>query len=270
LRYWHTATLLPNGLVLVTGGNNGSDALANSELYDPAAGTWTNTGSLATARANHTATLLPNGLVLVTGGLVSDYLNSAELYNPAAGTWTNTSSLTTARGYHAATLLPNGLVLVTGGINNSNGYLASAELYNPAVGTWTKTGSLTFARYGQTATLLPEGLVLATGGYGISSDLASDFLDSAELYDIGVGFIATATSPPILSGQLLLPNGSFQLGFTNGSGLAFTILSATNLSPAPINWTVLGTPTEISSGNYQFTDQQATNFPRRFYRVSSP
>jgi hypothetical protein len=69
---------------------------------------------------------------------------------------------------------------------------------------------------------------------------------------------------------LLLPNGSFQFGFTNVSGLAFTVLTATNLSPALINWTVLGVPTEISSGQYQFTDQQATNYPRRFYRVSSP
>jgi hypothetical protein len=154
-------------------------------------------------------------------------------------------------------------VLVAGGFGETNPpTLASAELYNPATGTWITTGSLAIARYGHTATLLPNGLVLVAGGGNI--------LASAELYDTEWGLIATDTSPPILSGLFLLPNGSFQFGFTNGSGLAFSVHAATNLSPASINWTVLGSPTELSPGNYQFTDQQATNYPQRFYRVSSP
>ena len=64
-RFGHTATLLPNGKVLVAGGY-----IASAELYDPASGTWTNTGSMSTARAGHTATLLPNGKVLVAGGVL--------------------------------------------------------------------------------------------------------------------------------------------------------------------------------------------------------
>ena len=67
-RYHHTATLLPNGQVLVAGGFNSGIALASAELYDPATGLWTATGSMATAREFHTATLLPNGQVLVAGG----------------------------------------------------------------------------------------------------------------------------------------------------------------------------------------------------------
>ena len=58
----HTATLLPNGKVLVAGGNGTS-----AELYDPALGTWTPTGNLNTVRFGHTATLLPNGKVLLAG-----------------------------------------------------------------------------------------------------------------------------------------------------------------------------------------------------------
>ena len=96
---YHTATLLPNGKVLVAGGYRLQRLdLASAELYDPASGTWTATGSLATARAGHTATLLPNGKVLVAGGYGnSGYLASAELYDPASGTWTATGSLATAR-----------------------------------------------------------------------------------------------------------------------------------------------------------------------------
>ena len=78
--------MLPGGLVLVAGGYNGS-YLSSAELYDPAADTWSGTGSLSTARANHTATLLPTGTVLVAGGYNGAYLATAQLYDPALGTW---------------------------------------------------------------------------------------------------------------------------------------------------------------------------------------
>src|SRR5204863_449474 len=107
-RYWHTATSLPNGKVLVAGGYDGVNYLSSAELYDPASGTWTATGGLGTARFVHTATLLPNGKVLVAGGLDSSgILASAELYDPASGTWTATGDLGTTREDHTATLLPN-------------------------------------------------------------------------------------------------------------------------------------------------------------------
>src|SRR6266496_1031999 len=96
----HTATLLPNGKVLVAVGLS-SGVVASAELYDPASGTWTATGSLGTARFSHTATLLPNGKVLVAGGVAAA---SAELYDPASGSWSATGSLATARASHTATL----------------------------------------------------------------------------------------------------------------------------------------------------------------------
>src|SRR5437867_1645285 len=72
VRRLHTATLLPNGKVLVAGGFTGLfgpySATNTAEIYDPATGTWRYTGSLRFARARHTATLLANGRVLVVGG----------------------------------------------------------------------------------------------------------------------------------------------------------------------------------------------------------
>ena len=78
--------MLPNGKVLVAGGDDSSGLLASAELYDPASGTWTATGDLSTARRRHTATLLPNGKVLVAGGDDSSaILASAELYDVGLG-----------------------------------------------------------------------------------------------------------------------------------------------------------------------------------------
>ena len=86
-RVEHTAVLLSNGNVLVSGGNNqtinGATPLASAELYNPATGTWSATGSMSNARAGHTSTVLHNGKVVNAGG--SDAVNeldSAELYTP--------------------------------------------------------------------------------------------------------------------------------------------------------------------------------------------
>jgi len=86
-RLYHTATLLPNGRVLVAGGQViGGGVLTSAEVYDPATGDWVDTGSLDTPRYSHTATLLPNGQVLAAGGRnVGGWLKSAELYQSRSG-----------------------------------------------------------------------------------------------------------------------------------------------------------------------------------------
>ena len=135
-RVSHTATLLRNGKVL--GGGfipSPGDYLASAELYDPASGTWSATGSMSTGRFEHTATLLPNGQVLVAGGGSSSgypYLASAELYDPASGIWSATVSLSTARYEYTATLPPNGQVLVASGFTSSEWYYAECAALRPS------------------------------------------------------------------------------------------------------------------------------------------
>ena len=236
-RNFHTATLLPNGKLLVAGGVGTSGVLTSAELYDPASGSWTATGSLNTARKEHTATLLPNGKVLVGGGVDSsgNPSVSAELYDPASGTWTATGSLNTARYEPTATLLPNGKVLVAGGFGTSS-YLTSAELYDPASGSWTATGSLNTARYRHTATLLPNGKVLVAGGDNGSGAA----LTSAELYDPASGsWTATGSlnTARYLHTTTLLPNGKVLVaGGFNSSAL----FSAELYDPASGSWTATG------------------------------
>src|SRR6476661_6514718 len=115
-RATHTATLLRDGKVLVTGGADGTTAFASAEIYDPASKAWTSGGNMTTARYRHTATLLPNGKVLlVAGSGMMGNLSTAELYDPALGTYALTGSLAQARYLQTATLLPDGKVLVAGG-----------------------------------------------------------------------------------------------------------------------------------------------------------
>jgi hypothetical protein len=94
-------------------GLNGNLTIA--ELYDPATGTWTATGSLAAKRNDHVAALLSDGRVLVAGGYDATSLASAQIYDPASGPWTGTGPLATARYGSEATRLSDGAVLVAGG-----------------------------------------------------------------------------------------------------------------------------------------------------------
>jgi hypothetical protein len=205
-RYAHTATLLPNGKVLVTGGLQGGSALATTEVYDPAAGTFGLTGAMVVARYFHTATLLMNGKVLVTGGYSAMKLQaSAELYDPATGTFTATGVMTASRYGHTATLLVSGKVLVTGGYDAGNNPMSSAELYDPASGGFAATGTMTAARGSHTATLLGDGSALVTGGSANGSPLAS-----AEIYDAAAGSFAATGSLTAARGYqtaTLLSNG---------------------------------------------------------------
>jgi hypothetical protein len=147
-RSGHTATLLPNGKVLIAGGYTGSVQLASAELYDPATGTFARTGDMTTARAGNTAVLLPNGKVLILGGV------SAELYDPSTGTFTATGAPVPPNLFSgvgaSAVLLANGSVLY------------GNELYDPITGTFSLAGNPFLANV---ASLLADGRVLLADIY---------------------------------------------------------------------------------------------------------
>ena len=208
----HTATLLLNGKVLVTGGSDtNGEYLDSAELYTRnEVDAFSATGSMTTRRAGHTATLLPDGKVLVVGGWGTDDVprSSWELYDPATGMFSTSGSMAIARADHTATLLLNGKVLIAGGSDRHGVPHASAELYDPATGMFSTTGSMTTARANHTATLLTNGKVLIVGGY---SDV-DGVLSSAEIYDPETG---------TFSANVPINNPSYSLRITKagaGSG----------------------------------------------------
>lgn len=159
----HTATLLSDGRVLVTGGYDGKShiGIASAELYDPAANSWTtNTFVMTEPRMYHDAAVLPNGKVLIASGCCDTAYPTAEVYDPASGTFTATPALGIAHAAPTLTMLPNGLALLIG--NSNDPY---AELYAYQIGSWSAAASLQVARTAHTATWVPsENAVVVAGG----------------------------------------------------------------------------------------------------------
>ena len=247
-----TATRLQDGRTLIVGGigfsNNGGQPAAmkftTAELYDPATGQFSLTGSMGVGRADQTATLLDDGEVLIAGGDdLSGALATAELYDPKAGTFRPTGAMTTARARATATLLSDGRVLVIGGMGATD--LGSAELYDPGTGKFSPTGSMSTLRsaYTYTATLLRDGDVLIAGGQGEGT--AS--LATAELYDPATGTFgppgSMATSRGGHTATLLSDGRVLIAGGAHSSGVAFGVPGLTERDEA-VDFRLVSTDTQ--------------------------
>jgi len=194
LRNDHTATLLADGRVLITGGDTGweSPDRASAEVFNPAGGTFTPAANAMSVLrgSGHRAFRLESGphagKVLVLGGApyyyISDATASADLFDPATSTFSPApNAMRDARTRFALTRLQDGRWLITGGSKSSSEPdLATAEIFNPADMTFTRTtGNMVRGRLWHTATLLNNGKVLIAGGYSEE--------DRAELFDPAPG-----------------------------------------------------------------------------------
>lgn len=168
--YLHSATRLDNGQVLIAGGIDfvGSST-ANAEIYDPATGSWTATGSLNSPVRSHAAVLLNDGRVLLSYGLggslpIGTY---AEIYDPTTGSWTVADPSRSLIGGpltmlgEKSVLLPNGQVLLSGGFCCPS---TQAQIYDPGLDQFIPIAPMLFTQIQHTLTLLPDGTVLSAGG----------------------------------------------------------------------------------------------------------
>lgn len=182
-----SSAMLPDGRVLINGGSNGSTINQSTEVYSPASGAWTTTGTANVARfdttADFTLPVLPDGRVLMAGGYGASSslsLASAETFDPQAGTWTTVGAMSQARASYAWTILPDGRVMVAGGSLNSGGSAATAttEIFNPKTNQWAAGPAMSAARYNPAFATLPDGRFLVVGGAN-----GTTFLSSAEIYN---------------------------------------------------------------------------------------
>jgi N-acetylneuraminic acid mutarotase len=238
-----TATLLPNGKVLVTGGYSGSTYYASAELYDPATNAWTSAGTMTglVGRARHTAILLPNGNVLIVGGTNGITSNAtASLYNPLTNLWLPVvATMATGRFYHSATLLANGNVLIAGGVNTGTTSLSSAELFNPLTSLFVTTPAMPAVRQQHTDTRLVSGKVLLVGGV----DSSGSGLATSAIYDPTANtWSAGPTMASTRKGHeaALLSDGTVvAFGGTNGGGTTYRTTEET-YNPTTNTWSVVG------------------------------
>jgi glycosyl hydrolase family 114/Kelch motif protein len=289
-RYLLSASLLPNGQVLVAGGwastccfSNGQPGpqypLTSSELWNPATGTWTATGSMANPHAAHTATVLSSGSVLVAGGqnygqgsiLQVGVSAAADLYDPASGTWTSVGNMTTPRDYAAAALRSDGRVLEAGG--SSGGCCAglwAAEIFDPTTLASAAVQSMTIGRNGPAASAIsnPNG-VLVSGGYSCCSS-PNPTRSSAEYFDLVAqawhltGSLSQArafhTSVTLQDGTVLAVGGGFSSAeryYPNPADQSVTIqIFSTGVTPIPYSITGTG----CSPGAYTAYENLAVNW----------
>ena len=214
--------------------------------------------------------MLPNGQVLVAGGFNFGTLSSVELYDVGLGythSWqpqiaTVPSPLNLGDSLVVTSAQFRGVAEGSGGNSqdSSTDYplVQLRRLDNEQTVFLLTTNWSTNSFTSLPVWNFPPGFALATV-------FVNGIQSTSSIVNISVP-VPTAAN---LTGPQKLTNG-FQFAFTNNVGALFGVLATTNLALPLANWTALGGVVEISPGQFQFTDPQATNSPQRFYRAYSP
>ena len=158
-RWNSTATLMKDGRVLLSGGEDSNGSLSTSEIYDPVTGLWSATGRMLNPRSGHSAVLLSDGKVLVVGGAG----DKVEIFDPQKGIWSAVSSLSQRMTRQGMVLMENGQIITAGGFG-STGPVSTSELYDPDTQNWTRIPGMSVTRVGPSSILLGNGNVLVVGG----------------------------------------------------------------------------------------------------------
>jgi trimeric autotransporter adhesin len=233
-----SAVLLPDGRILVIGGNGTSGPVATSELFG-VDGSISAAAPMNVARSNEVSVVLQGGRVLVAGGTVAGggATNAAETYDPIADSWSSLAGgMTEARSGARAALLQDGRVVIAGG--QSSGVASSTiEIFDPTSGAFTFAGALSSPRTQHAMAILADGRVMVIGGSNGSAPVAS-----TDIYD---PVAATVTPGPslgvaryghsattLLDGRVLVTGGGNIITNPDGSTTPMDLATAEIFDPA--------------------------------------
>lgn len=263
-RAGQTATLLPDGRVLVAGGYTslGIQALSSTEIYNPANDTWTPGAPMSLGRAQASAVLLKNGRVLVAGGGTLGVMGTgtqpagtlAEIYDPARDVWTPAGNMAYGRAvYPTATLLADGRVLVVGGralFNTPENAVERSEIFDPSKDRWSAVppNNRTGARQDQSATLLTNGDVLIAGGSTVP-DASVSYSDLFSPKTNSWISIPNMHNPRCGQGAALLPTGNAMV-IGGGCGWSDQTSGVEEYNWATKSWTQVA-PLSVPRGRIQ-------------------
>jgi len=214
-----TATVFPDGRLMIVGGNDANgEPLATAEFYN-ADGSISAAPSMSIARSGHAAIFLYDGRLLVAGGRVSGggITNSAEVFDPLTNHWqTLSTTLLNARAGHTVSQLQDGSVLIAGG-EDSSGPVSALEVFD-LYNNFNAAGSLNTARKDHAAAVLPDGRVLLAGGLGYAADSSLVTLNTTEIYDPNTNSVtagpamsvarAKHSATTLLDGRILIAGGN--------------------------------------------------------------
>lgn len=226
-RKHHTASLLPDGRVLVAGGMDVTGAALNTtEIWDPATGLWSPGPAMAVARAWHTATTLSSGRILIVGGYTSVgvYANTSVEFNGASNTFINPATTAGAGRYgHSAVRLPVGagggsssnFVMIAGGLASAK--RADTEVYDPTAHTWAAKASMDAARCQFGLEVLDTTRYLIAVGDGDSEFNGYEQQHTYTVYDTNADTWSASANMP---NDFYLEDGGLVKELTSGDVLA--------------------------------------------------
>ncbi len=249
------AVKLPSGNVLVAGGHTSKVETLLSEIYNPVADNWTQTGFLNTPHGDAGGVLLSNHAALIVGGYTFyndadntiQYLYTSEVFNITGNSWKMTGDMNYPRGEIGLNIvrLGNGEVLVPGGNYQPEKGQSTSELYNPTNGTWSMAGTMSVAHgEGAMSALLTNGKALAFGGLlphtctycgsGVSGkDLATT---GADLFTPPTVTSTSSSSGSNIAGiQVVIPDGVGAKQSLNFSPASITVVIGVNNTVTWVN-----------------------------------